>query len=54
MELIEHYAGEKTEEVIKKVINRFIIQGTQWHLHHINLLVYGTPEDFFFITPKEI
>lgn len=41
-------------DILRKIINRFIIQGTQWHLHHINLLVYGTPDDFFFITPKEI
>ena len=41
-------------EVIQKIVNRFIIQGTQWHTHKIDLLVYGTPEDFFFITPKEI
>ena len=40
--------------ILKKIINRFIIQGTQWHTHKIDLLVYGTPEDFFFITPKEI
>ena len=42
------------QEVIQKVVNRFIIQGTQWHTHKIDLLVYGTPNDFFFITPKEI
>ncbi|MBQ9071903.1 MAG: hypothetical protein IJY25_01950 [Bacilli bacterium] len=41
-------------EILKKVINRFIIQGTQWQTHHINLLVYGTPDDFLFITPNEI
>lgn len=40
--------------VLKKIINRFIIQGTQWHTHKIDLLIYGTVEDFFFITPKEI
>ena len=43
-----------TEEVIKKVINRFIIQGTQLHTNKIDLLVYGIPDDFFFITPEEI
>lgn len=41
-------------EIIQKVVNRFIIQGTQWHTNKIDLLIYGTPEDFFFITPKEI
>ena len=41
-------------DIITKVINRFIIQGTQWHSRQINLLIYGTPEDFFFITPQEI
>lgn len=41
-------------ETIQKIVNRFIIQGTQWHAHKIDLLVYGTPQDFFFITPKEI
>lgn len=42
------------QEVIQKVVNRFIIQGTQWHTNKIDLLVYGTPDDFFFIPPKEI
>lgn len=41
-------------DIIQKVVNRFIIQGTQWHTHKIDLLVYGTPDNFFFITPKEI
>ena len=41
-------------KIIHKIINRFIIQGTQWHLHKIDLLIYGTPNDFFFITPEEI
>lgn len=41
-------------EIIQKIVNRFIIQGTQWGNHKIDLLVYGTPKDFFFITPKEI
>ena len=41
-------------EILSKIVNRFIIQGTQWHTHQISLLVYGTPDDFFFITPKEI
>ena len=42
------------QEIIQKAVNRFIIQGTQWHINKIDLLVYGTPNDFFFITPKEI
>lgn len=41
-------------EILKSIVNRFIIQGTQWQTHKIDLLVYGTPNDFFFITPKEI
>ena len=41
-------------EIIKKAVNRFIIQGTQCHTNKIDLLVYGTPNNFFFITPKEI
>lgn len=41
-------------KILDKIINRFLIQGTQWHTHKIDLLVYGIPEDFFFITPKEI
>ena len=41
-------------EIIEEVINRFIIQGTQKHSKKIDLLVYGSPNDFFFITPKEI
>ena len=40
--------------VIKSVVNRFIVQGTQHQTHKIDLLLYGTPDDFFFITPKEI
>ena len=42
------------QEIIQKVVNRFIIQGTQTHTKKIDLLVYGTPDSFFFITPKEI
>ena len=42
------------KEIIRKVVNRFIIQGTQYQTHKIDLLVYGLPNDFFFITPKEI
>lgn len=41
-------------EILREAVNRFIIQGTQWHTHKIDLLIYGIPEDFFFITPKEI
>lgn len=41
-------------KLLREAVNRFIIQGTQYHLHKIDLLIYGTPEDFFFITPNEI
>ena len=41
-------------QLLNEAVNRFIIQGTQWHIHKIDLLIYGTPNDFFFITPKEI
>lgn len=43
-----------SKDTIRKVVNRFIIQGTQRHTNKIDLLVYGKPDDFFFITPKEI
>ena len=43
-----------TPDILKEIIKRFLIQGTQWHTHKIDLLIYGTPEDFFFITPKDI
>ena len=42
------------DEVLDAIVNRFIIQGTQWHTHKIDLLLYGIPNDFFFITPEEI
>ena len=55
MNSINHINEEiNTEKIIEESINRFLIQGTQWHVHKIDLLVYGTPEDFFFITPQEI
>lgn len=41
-------------EILHNAINRFVVQGTQKHTKKIDLLVYGTPEDFFFITPQEI
>mgnify|MGYP003300386832 CR=1 FL=1 len=41
-------------KIIQEVVNRFIIQGTQNHSKKIDLLIYGTPNDFFFITPEEI
>lgn len=41
-------------KIIKKVINRFLIQGTQWQSHKVDILLYGTPDDFFFITKGEI
>lgn len=40
--------------IIPKIVDRFIIKGTQYQNHKIDLLVYGVPEDFLFITPKEI
>lgn len=41
-------------DILLSIINRFIIQGTQQHLHKIDLLVYGTPNDFLYITTEEI
>jgi len=41
-------------KIIQEIVNRFIIQGTQKHSKKIDLLIYGTPYDFLFITPKEI
>lgn len=41
-------------EVLKESVNRFIIQGTQGHTHKVDLLIYGNPNDFFYLTPKEI
>ena len=40
--------------LLNEAVNRFVIQGTQWHLHKVDLLVYGTPDDFFFLTPQDI
>lgn len=41
-------------KIIKKIINRFLIQGTQWHTSKVDVLVYGIPDDFLFITKSEI
>ena len=40
--------------IINKVINRFIIKGTQNHLNRIDVLVYGTYDNFLFVTREEI
>lgn len=40
--------------ILKSAINRFIIQGTQKEFHPIDVLIYGTPGDFLFITCDEI
>ena len=44
----------KDEKILKKMIWRFLLQGTQPVFHPIDILIYGTPSEFFFITPKEI
>lgn len=41
-------------KIISKIINRFLIQGTQWHSKKVDVLVYGTPNDFFYISKSEI
>ena len=43
-----------TEKILNAAINRFVVQGTQWHTHKIDVLVYGTPNDFFYVTPLEM
>lgn len=40
--------------IIKKFIDRFLIHGTQKQFHPIDVLIYGTPQNFLYITPKEI
>lgn len=42
------------KNIVLEAVNRFIIQGTQCHSKKIDLLVYGTPNDFLFVTPEEI
>ena len=44
----------RSERIIKKIVERFIIKGTQKHLNSIDVLVYGTYDNFLFITPNEI
>ena len=44
----------RDEKILKKMIWRFLLQGTQPVFHPIDILIYGTPSEFFFITPKEI
>lgn len=41
-------------KIIRKIVNRFLIQGTQWHSKKVDVLVYGTPADFFYISKGEI
>lgn len=43
-----------TKKIIKRVINRFIIQGTQEHSNSIDILIYGNTNDFMYITKSEI
>ena len=43
-----------SEYIIKEAIKRFIIKGTQWHLNNIDVLVYGTYDNFLFVTVDEI
>ena len=41
-------------KLLNKCINRFIISGIHHYYHPIDVLVYGVPNDFWFITPNEI
>ena len=41
-------------DLLRKIINRFIIKGTQPQLNKIDVLVYGTVNDFLFISRDEI
>ena len=43
-----------SQKLLGPIINRFIIQGTQGCFNKIDLLLYGTLDSFFYITPKEI
>lgn len=43
-----------TTYVLNKAINRFIIQGTQKQSLLVDILIYGTPDDFFYISRAEI
>lgn len=40
--------------ILNKFIERFIIKGTQSHLNDIDVLVYGTFDNFIFVTKNEI
>lgn len=40
--------------IIKKIINRFLIQGTQKQSKKIDILIHGTPDDFFFVSKSEV
>lgn len=43
-----------TTYILNKAINRFIIQGTQKQSACVDILVYGTPDDFFYVSRTEI
>ena len=43
-----------SKEILGSIINRFILQGTQGCFNKIDLLLYGSLDGFFYITPKEI
>ena len=43
-----------SQKILGPIINRFILQGTQGGFNRIDLLLYGTLDSFFYITPKEI
>ena len=40
--------------IITAAINRFMVQGIQNRANKIDLLLYGIPIDFFFVTPNEL
>lgn len=50
--IINKYINNK--KFIKKMVNRFIIQGTQIQSKCVDVLVYGTPSDFIYVTRNEI
>lgn len=41
-------------DIVESIINRFLIQGTQTHTNKVDILVYGTPNDFFYILKEDI
>lgn len=42
------------ESVINKCINRFLLQGTNEEYSVVDVLICGTPEDFFYVTRDEL